>query len=125
MSTYSASRPAHGQRYGATPMIADHEHRTEHRHDERGEWHRLRHAVTPHSHDTADTVDQAMETSQAGIRALWISLAVLGATAVMQAGVVVFSRSVALLGDTLHNLADASTAVPLGIAFVLGRRAAT
>jgi cation diffusion facilitator family transporter len=38
---------------------------------------------------------------------------------------VVISRSVALLGDTLHNVADALTAVPLGIAFVLGRRAAT
>ena len=31
----------------------------------------------------------------------------------------------ALLGDTLHNLADALTAVPLGIAFLLGRRAPT
>ena len=36
-----------------------------------------------------------------------------------------FSGSVALLGDTLHNVADALTAVPLGIAFLLGRRAAT
>jgi len=35
------------------------------------------------------------------------------------------SGSVALLGDTIHNGADALTAVPLGIAFVLGRRAAT
>ncbi len=32
------------------------------------------------------------------------------------------SGSIALLGDTLHNSADALTAVPLGIAFVLGRR---
>ena len=38
---------------------------------------------------------------------------------------VAFSGSVALLGDTLHNFADALTAVPLGIAFLLGRRAAT
>ena len=66
-----------------------------------------------------------MEASRDGLRALWISLAVLGATALLQAVVVVLSGSVALLGDTLHNVADALTAVPLGIAFVLGRRAAT
>ncbi|BBC38191.1 putative cation efflux system protein [Streptomyces graminofaciens] len=59
------------------------------------------------------------------MRALWVSLAVLGVTAVAQAMVVVLSGSVALLGDTVHNAADALTAVPLGIAFVLGRRAAT
>ncbi len=49
----------------------------------------------------------------------------LGVTAALQAVVVVLSSSIALLGDTLHNVADALTAVPLGIAFVLGRRAAT
>jgi cation diffusion facilitator family transporter len=58
-------------------------------------------------------------------QALWISLAVLGATAALQAVVVALSGSVALLGDTLHNVADALTAVPLGIAFVVGRRAPT
>ena len=59
------------------------------------------------------------------MRALWISLAGLGATAILQAVVVVFTGSVALLGDTLHNVADALTAVPLGLAFLVGRRAAT
>ncbi|GAA3292445.1 hypothetical protein GCM10020295_11800 [Streptomyces cinereospinus] len=54
------------------------------------------------------------------MRALWVSLAVLGVTALAQAVVVVASGSVALLGDTVHNAADALTAVPLGIAFVLG-----
>jgi cation diffusion facilitator family transporter len=67
--------------------------------------------------------DAALEND--GLRALWISLAGLGATAALQALVVVLSGSVALLGDTVHNLADALTAVPLGIAFWLGRRAAT
>ncbi|HEX4979816.1 MAG TPA: cation diffusion facilitator family transporter, partial [Acidimicrobiales bacterium] len=46
-------------------------------------------------------------------------------TAALQAGVVVVSGSVALLGDTLHNLADALTAVPLWVAFRLGRRPAS
>ena len=63
-----------------------------------------------------------METSAAGMRTLWLSLAVLGATAVAQAVVAALSGSVALLGDTVHNAADALTAVPLGIAFFLGRR---
>lgn len=85
----------------------------------------VRHLLTPHSHDTADRVDSAMEASRAGMRALWISLGVLGATAVFQAFVVVASGSVALLSDTLHNVADALTAVPVGIAFLLGRRPAT
>jgi cation diffusion facilitator family transporter len=84
-----------------------------------------KHGGRPHSHDSADKVDSALEASRDGMRALWISLAVLGATAVLQASIVVFSGSVALLGDTVHNVADALTAVPLGIAFWLGRRAAT
>jgi cation diffusion facilitator family transporter len=78
-----------------------------------------------HSHDSAGQVDSALASSRAGLRALWISLAGLAATAGLQAAVVLFSGSVALLGDTLHNLADALTAVPLGIAFLLGRRPAT
>jgi cation diffusion facilitator family transporter len=70
-------------------------------------------------------VDRALESSAEGMRALWISLAVLGATALFQVVVVVLSGSVALLGDTVHNAADALTALPLAVAFVLGRRAAT
>ncbi|PPS86389.1 cation diffusion facilitator family transporter [Streptomyces sp. MH60] len=87
--------------------------------------HRLAHRLAPHSHESADKLDPALESSARGLRALWVSLAVLGATALAQAAVVVVSGSVALLGDTVHNTADALTAVPLGIAFVLGRRAAT
>ena len=98
-----------------------HEH--EHEHGERsGLLAGLLHRVRPHSHDAADKVDAAMEASTEGMRALWISLSVLAATAVLQAVVVAFSGSVALLGDTLHNAADALTAVPLAIAFVVGRR---
>ena len=70
-------------------------------------------------------VDAQLETSRKGIRALAVSFAALAVTAVLQAVVVWRSSSVALLGDTLHNLADALTAVPLAVAFTLGRRAAT
>ncbi|MFJ7963080.1 cation diffusion facilitator family transporter [Streptomyces sp. NPDC096324] len=86
---------------------------------------RLRHLLSPHSHETADKLDSALEASARGMRALWVSLAVLGTTALAQAAVVVLSASVALLGDAVHNAADALTALPLGVAFTLGRRAAT
>jgi cation diffusion facilitator family transporter len=109
----------------------EHDHRHDHNHDPdhppsptRRLRYQLRHVLTPHSHDAADKVDPAMEASRDGIRALWISLLVLGATAALQVLVVLLSGSVALLGDTLHNVADALTAVPLGIAFLLGQRAA-
>jgi len=111
-----------------TAVHEDHDHSHDDEHPPKGRlaslWHRVSHALTPHSHAAADKVDQAMETSRDGIHALWVSLMVLGAAAFLQAVVVVLSGSVALLGDTLHNVADALTAVPLGIAFVLGRRAA-
>jgi cation diffusion facilitator family transporter len=99
-------------------------HDHDHDHAGSGRRHRLRHLLTPHSHDAADKVDPAMESSRDGMRALWISLLVLGATAAAQVVIVLRSGSVALLGDTLHNVADALTAVPLGVAFLLGRRAA-
>ncbi|HEY1575048.1 MAG TPA: cation diffusion facilitator family transporter [Pseudonocardiaceae bacterium] len=77
-----------------------------------------------HSHDAADRMDERLTTSRDGMRALWGSFAVLLLTAVVQAAVVWLTGSVALLSDTLHNLADACTAIPLAVAFRLGRRAA-
>ena len=81
--------------------------------------------LRPHSHDSADSIDAALESSAAGIRALKVSLLVLLATALAQAAVVWTSGSTALLADTVHNVSDALTAVPLWIAFLLGRRAAS
>ena len=57
-----------------------------------------------------------------GVRTTWISLTVLSATALLQLAIVALSGSVALLADTIHNATDALTAVPLLIAFRLGRR---
>ena len=81
--------------------------------------------LIPHSHDAADSVDNALESSAIGIRAVKISLVALGITAIAQAVIVVLSGSVALAADTIHNFSDALTAVPLWIAFALGTRAAT
>ena len=105
----------------------NHDHVHDHRHDHGhgGISGVLRGFVAPHSHDAKDSLDQALEGSSVGIRAVAISLVLLLATAGLQALVVVASGSVALLGDTLHNAADALTAVPLWLAFRLGRRATT
>jgi cation diffusion facilitator family transporter len=65
-----------------------------------------------------------METSARGIWALKVSLLGLGATAIFQVFVVWISGSVGLLADTIHNASDALTAVPLWIAFSVGRRQA-
>lgn len=106
----------------------DHDHAHGHGHDHehptgfRG-W--LHEAFVPHSHDASDSIDDALAASRAGVRAVKISLVGLGATAIAQLVVVAISGSVALLADTIHNFSDALTAVPLWIAFVLGRRAAT
>jgi cation diffusion facilitator family transporter len=96
----------------------------EHRHP-RGAWGLLTHLVRPHSHDHADTIADRGAASADGIRALKLSLVVLGATAGLQLAVVVVSGSAALLADTIHNFSDALTAIPLWVAFVVGRRAAT
>jgi cation diffusion facilitator family transporter len=65
-----------------------------------------------------------METSARGIWALKVSLLGLGTTAIFQVFVVLISGSVGLLADTIHNASDALTAVPLWIAFSVGRRQA-
>lgn len=109
-----------------------HEHEHEHGH-EHGDDHEhpggvrgyLRELFMPHTHDAADSVDDALEASARGVRALKISLFVLLGTTGLQLVVVFLSNSVALLADTVHNFADALTAVPLWIAFVLARRAAS
>ncbi|MGN6325632.1 cation diffusion facilitator family transporter [Pseudolysinimonas sp.] len=110
--------------------MSSHEHHHDHDHDHdhdhpaglRGLLHDM---FVPHSHDAADAIDDAMEASRAGVRALWISLVILLATTAIQAVIAALTSSVALFADTIHNFSDALTAVPLLIAFALGRRAAT
>jgi cation diffusion facilitator family transporter len=85
----------------------------------------IKEIFAPHSHDASDSIDGALESSAAGIRAVKISLIALGATSIAQLVIVVISGSVALLADTIHNFSDALTAIPLWIAFALGAKAAT
>jgi cation diffusion facilitator family transporter len=102
-----------------------HGHQDPHGHDHpRGGGGLLGRVVHVHSHDPAERVDAALEGSRAGVRAVAVSLGGLAATAALQATVVVLSGSVAVLADTVHNLADALTALPLWVAFTIGRRPA-
>src|SRR5713226_468535 len=88
----------HGHRH-------DSEHHGEHAHHGRG-----------HTHGV---VDPSIAATDRGLWALKWSFVGLMATAVIQVLVVVVSGSVGLLADTIHNFADAATAIPLGIAFWL------
>jgi len=71
-----------------------------------------------HSHSHG-LVDRSIMRSRQGVRAVAISLAILGLTALAQLAIFTLTSSVALLADLVHNFGDALTAVPLGIAFAL------
>ena len=108
-------RPGHGH---------DHDHDHDHVQDRRA-WLRIP-IPFGHGHSHGDlSLDKPLETSERGIWALKVSLAGLGLTALLQFLVYLSSGSVGLLADTIHNAADALTAVPLWIAFSLSKRPPT
>ena len=93
------------------PVKAHHSHH--HGHSDHG-----------HSH-THGAVDPSIATSERGLWAVKWSLVGLLITASLQVGVFWLSGSVALLADLIHNIGDALTALPLGVAFIIGRRQPT
>lgn len=103
----------------------DHDHDHEHNHEHSGnpliEW--FRHTFTPHDHGYQTAALDAALATDRGIRAVKLSLVALLITAGFQVAIVAISGSVALLADTIHNFSDALTAIPLGLAFTLSRRA--
>jgi cation diffusion facilitator family transporter len=114
---------------------ADHEYRDDHDNHEHERHHEHGHRSGPfgfvldlirtHSHDHAEALDDALMVSKAGSRALTISLAGLLVTAIIQVVVFAISGSVGLQADAIHNFADAFTALPIGLAFVVARRPPT
>ncbi len=82
-----------------------------------------KHAHTHEGDHGHGLIDDSIKRSKAGVRAVLMSLAVLGATAAVQTIIFVATGSIALLADVIHNFGDALTAVPLGIAFLLRSRA--
>ena len=80
---------------------------------------RLLHTGERSHHHHHGPVDRAVLRSREGVKAVLKSLGVLGLTALVQAAIFVVSGSVALLADLVHNVGDALTAFPVGIAFLL------
>ena len=79
------------------------------------------HGAGGHGH-THGVVDATLASTERGIWAIKWSFVILAITAALQLVVVYLSGSVALLADTIHNVGDAATAIPLWVAFVLVRR---
>jgi cation diffusion facilitator family transporter len=101
----------------------DHDHDHDHHTGIRG-W--FDHLIQPHSHDHSNlAADRAFADNQAGIRTVWLALAALTITSILQLAIVFASGSVALLADTAHNIGDGLNSIPLLIAFYLARRIAT
>ncbi len=97
----------------STEALAGHDHSHHHDHS---------HAQGRHHGHTHGVVDPSIATTEKGLWAIKWSFVLLVITAALQMVVVAMSGSVALLADTIHNIADAATAIPLWIAFVLARR---
>ena len=96
----------------------DHSH---HGHSHHGHHH---HGHGGHSH-AHGAIDPEIAASAEGLAAVKWSLVGLVITAVLQAVVFWLSGSVALLADLIHNIGDALTALPLGVAFLISRRPPT
>jgi divalent metal cation (Fe/Co/Zn/Cd) transporter len=119
----------HGERLHSHPYTGPHRHLRlvrrsapakkahEHSHSDR-DGHDHAHGVNKHDHSHG-LVHESIKRSREGIRAVSLSLAALGLTAIAQTVVFIASGSIALLADLIHNFGDALTAVPLGIAFAL------
>ena len=93
-------------------------------HEDHGHGHGA-HASDRGHHHTHGVVDPVIATTARGIWAVKWSFVILAVTAALQLGIVLLSGSVALLADTIHNVGDAVTAVPLWIAFLFARRRAS
>lgn len=107
-------RHRHGGTVHSHPHCGPHTH-ADHGHDQHGHSH-SHGAAHGHSHGL---IDPSIKRSREGLRAVGLSLAVLGLTALAQVAIYIATGSVALLADLIHNFGDAATAIPLGIAFLL------
>jgi cation diffusion facilitator family transporter len=121
----SAVLHRHGRRLHSHPHAGPHRHLTRPRLSTPAEAHAAAHEHHhPHEHThghghSHGLIDASIKRSREGIKAVSLSLAVLGLAALAQTVVFVLTDSVALLADLIHNFGDALTALPLGIAFAL------
>jgi cation diffusion facilitator family transporter len=95
--------------------LGDHEHQ---HHAEHGHRDAAHDPDRGHGHSHG-LVDRSVMRSRAGLRAVALSLGILGVTALAQLAIFVVTDSVALLADLIHNFGDAATAIPVGVAFLM------
>ncbi len=99
-----------------------HQNSTHHHHHDKGIRGKIKKILTlGHSHDHSHEFNLEKNTEE-GIYAVKISFLVLMITAIIQIFVVLYTGSVALLADTIHNFSDALTSIPLWIAYRLSMR---
>jgi cation diffusion facilitator family transporter len=118
METTLDYKPLGGDRHRHGATVHSHPHSGPHTHGghSHGDGHHRDHEGHGHSHGL---IDPSIKRSREGLRAVGISLAVLGVAALAQLAIYILSGSIALLADLIHNFGDAATAIPLAIAFLL------
>ena len=106
----SGDRHRHGELIHSHPHSGPHTHHSDHDHNH----------GHPHDHGHSHgLIHHSIKRSREGLKAVALSLAILGTTALAQVAIFVATGSIALLADLIHNFGDAATAIPLGIAFFL------
>ena len=113
-----AYRQLDGERHRHGELIHSHPHSGPHTHGTERRRRRDRHPHGGHGH-THGLIDPSIKRSRAGVRAVLLSLAVLGLTALAQTLIFTLTGSIALLADLIHNFGDAATAIPVGAAFLM------
>jgi len=97
-----------------------------HKHNWLLEWITTRSSKLRHSHEHRElTSNRTFRENREGIRTIWIALAILSVTAILQMVIVYFSGSISLFADTAHNVGDGLNSIPLLIAFYLARHIPT
>jgi cation diffusion facilitator family transporter len=118
MSETVVYEPLRGELHRHGSLTHSHPHAGPHTHEpEPAHHHHHDHGDGPgHSHGL---IDPTIKRSREGIRAVALSLLVLGLAAGAQTAIFALTSSVALLADLIHNFGDAATALPLAMAFAL------
>ena len=123
-------RHTHSHRHGESEHTHEHEHPSGQLHDDPAAHEHAHDSHYPHEHHghhhhegghghSHGLIDRSIVRSREGVKAVALSLGLLGVAALAQTFIFVASGSVALLADLIHNFGDALTAIPLGIAFLL------